>query len=277
MNEKLDEAYVDLLKAFDSNIQIGELDINHPHTELDATLRCCGEVEVGEGVYVCSECGKVLQVGVVENDYTPAFSKSYRHEFQKPLGSDEHWYTERRRHYHPKTHFKQHLNCYLGARKRHIPKPILNSLAKIIDLEDRQAFIQVRQWLKEKGKISYYKDTFTILYQLGAPVPIFTRTNEVLDEFNYWYNNFKTQGRFGGYNTPSMQMLLTIFLRRNGHEPYYAIPELKSKKLRERVYMIDEEVRSVVELRQALYDVKPVNQTFTKRAPVSQTPSSSQP
>ncbi len=266
MTDKLDSVYAELLNEF--NIKINEKEIQDPAEEsinLDATLRCCGEITVSQGGYVCTSCGKVLQQGVIESDYHCGYAKIYRHESQKPLGGDEHWYTERKRRYHPKTHFKQHLNCYLGARNRKIPGTILNALKKKICVTDPEAFNQVRCWLKAHHKFSYYKDTFTILYRLGAPIPTFTKVTEIMDDFSIWYNNFTGSHRFGGHNTPSMQMLLMIFLKRHGHEPFYNIPELKSKKLRDRVYEIDKQVYSGLEDRMALYDVQPLTR---KGAPV---------
>jgi hypothetical protein len=225
------------------NLPVDECDIT-PDTEidLDCTLKCCGEIVQIRGFHTCSSCGLVKQTGVIEEDYVVQTTRQYRHENQKPLGGDEHWHTERRRYYHPLTHFRQHLNCYLGGRSRVIPEKIITELKVQIDPLDKKAYIKVREWLKKNKLNMYYKDIFTILYKLGSPIPKFNDYHSICQDFKHWYFNFDKKSRYGGHNTPSMLMLLVMFLNRYNHKPYYELPVLKSTKLRSRVEQINQEI-----------------------------------
>ena len=89
------------------------------------------------------------------------------------------------------------------------------------------------------------KDIYSILYQLGAKIPQFKYPDDLIQEFKIWHHHFIKRNRFGGHNTPSMLMLLHIFLHRMKHEPYYNVQFLKSKKLHKRVVDIDETISGI--------------------------------
>ncbi len=204
-------------------------------------LTCCGPIETRSGSMVCVDCGKVLQDKVMALDYEPTFSHQYRHQDSKALGGNEHWYTEKKRFYQPLTHFRQHLNSYLGKRQRVIPEWLLDTLKVKIDIKQKDAYIKVKQHLKDYGKACYYKDIYSILYQLGATEPKFIYPDDIEQEFKIWYHHYKEE-KLGGHNTPSMMMLLHLFLKRMNHTPYYDVTFLKSKKLRTRIFDIDSEI-----------------------------------
>lgn len=233
-----DRVYLQLLKDYGLDVDVPAA----PPISRDCTLRCCGPVEQNTGMWSCIKCGKVIQGNVISIDYEPIYEKQYRHQDNKALGGGEHWYTEKKRYYQPLTHFRQHMNSYLGKRNRLIPEWLKSTLLKTVDVHNKDAYIKVKQRLKDYGQAYYYKDIYSILYQLGGTLPHFIYPDDLEQEFKIWYNHFKAEGKFGGHNTPSMLMLLHLFLRRMNHTPFYDVPFLKSKKLRSRVVSIDKKI-----------------------------------
>ena len=219
-----------------------DVDIPSPQTKQKSyVLECCGPVEEHSGMMSCINCGKVLQDKVLAKEFEPCFSFAYRHKDKSALGADEHSFLERKRYYKPLTHFRQHMNSYLGKRHRVIPEWLLNSL-RHIDISKPDAYIVIKKQLKEFRQACYYKDIYSILYQLGAPIPNFKHVDVLEQEFKSWHYQFVKFNKFGKHNTPTLLMLLHIFFERLNHKPFYTVPYLKSIKLRHRVFEIDKHI-----------------------------------
>lgn len=252
----MNHVYASLLA--DMNIHVTDIE-RRPELVLPSLIsRCCDVISESEGYESCQGCGRVFNATVFETPPEYAYTQSYRHENQKPLGSAEHWYQERRRFYKPLTHFRQHLRSYLGARMVKFDRKFLRNF-RGISVSDPRAYQQVKDLLRKIKKPGLYKDIFTILYRLGAPMPKFTAINEICDRFKNWYYIFSTRKlRYGGHNTPSMHMLLDLFLKQFGQPPFFVIPYLKSDKLRQKILTIFDDVNSELP---AIY---------LRRSPVSQ-------
>lgn len=241
----MNRVYAELLQGLD--IHVPEECLEKEKVKLEPPIHGCNApVYVRNGYAVCDACGLVLANEMI--DIQPSqykHSKQYRHEGEKWLGADEDSYVARRRFYKPITHFRQHLRSYLYARDIKIPVSVLQELRQVIDVNDRNAYTQVKKELKRLKQPKLYKDIFDIIYMLGGRKPQITpeQVDLMCNYFARWWYQYNVLERFGAHNTPSMFMLLDIILKEFGHEPYYFIPKLKNGKLRDRVYEIYEKVK----------------------------------
>lgn len=245
MNKVL-PVYAELLQS-ELDICVAQDDIKIESVAMPEAHACeAPTIETREGYEVCEACGLVLKVDMIERE-PPQYRtrRQYRHEGSAWLGGDEDSYMPRKRFYKPLTHFRQHLRSYLFARNVDLPAKIMRRLRTRVNVDERDAYCQVKAELKRMGAQRYYKDVFTIVYALGGRKPQVSpeQVDSMCNYFRRWYYNFNRLERFGKHNTPSIYMLMEIILREFGHEPYYYIPSLKSEKLRARVLQIYDEVK----------------------------------
>lgn len=209
--------------------------------------KCCGDIIVDskEGMFLCSKCGKVLDTYMYEG------CGFLNNQFVKDMAP------QKKRHYHSGIHFQTHLKRYLGQTPGKIPESLIKSLNHV-DVFDRNAYFTVREYLKKRKLSKYYKHIFRIIYELGGIKPELTGAQ--IDEISlhykvmqtYFYDNSgcfmgqnsygylvkyrKSLGKFDRKSMPSLSMLLDFMLKGVGHEPYYHLPYLKDKELRDRVH-----------------------------------------
>lgn len=210
-------------------------------------ISCCGPVELNpkEGMYVCWSCGLVKHMGYIVNEEEPVHCDA-----QTPYGSGSTYVYKKYRPYKPLTHFREHLRRYLGQRFLYIPETLLDDLRGKFDPLDRDAYMKVKKLMKQLGNKKYeieswdkemrrkvtkhykaqkfYKDIFTIIYNLGGIQPKFHLVNSILESYmklQYEFEHHKS----GRHNMPSHFMILDILLKEHGHSPYYYIPHLKDQ------------------------------------------------
>lgn len=208
---------------------------------------CCGEVRINEkdGEHVCYKCGLVVQgyliegMGETSNDFIRDFNP------------------RKRRHYHPYIHFNTHLKRYLGDVDLQIEDKYLNEMKSCINVRSPNAYEDVRKYLKKQKLSDNYKAIYRIIYDLGGNKPVLTSVqyegikNDFMNLQTFFLNNSgkycaissggmvvkqrESLGKFNRKSIPCLSMLLDILLRKNGHVPFYNIPQLKDADLRQRV------------------------------------------
>lgn len=208
---------------------------------------CCGEIRINEkdGELVCYGCGKVVQSYLIEG--MGETSSDYIKDFNP----------RKRRHYHPYIHFHTHLKRYLGDVDLKIKEHHLENIQATIDVHDRNAYAHIRSYLKKNKLSDCYKAIFRIIHQLGGKKPELSSVQyeNIKHDFihlqTYFLSNSgkycalnsggmvvkqrESMGKFNRKSIPCLSMLLDILLRKNGHQPYYHIPQLKDFDLRQRV------------------------------------------
>jgi hypothetical protein len=91
----------------------------------------------------------------------------------------------------------------------------------------------------------FYKDIFTIVYELGGRRPDFNNMQQLYQKYKdltYYFTRKKIQ--LARHNMPCNYMLLDILLRECNHTPYYNLPYLKNINLRDTVIHIFNELRN---------------------------------
>lgn len=200
---------------------------------------CCGEEVVWphHGYRVCYVCGKVAD-GVILEQPQSAFDKNNNMSSYRSAKNtvSQGWEMRYKRKYRSYTHFRDHLYRYAGSRTRcdlELAKDLMH-----VDMNDWNAYLEVKKVLKKKKLSKRYRDIFTIIYQLGGEKP--KLSSQLIQQCNNDYRALETyfnenKEYFGRKSMPSVYMLLDIILRKNGHEPKYFIPQVKDKKLNKRV------------------------------------------
>lgn len=72
----------------------------------------------------------------------------------------------KRRYYQSRIHFSTHLKNYLGlgVSSDAIDSKLINDIAKEVDLTDKNAYFEVREYLKKRKLSKHYKNIFHIIY-----------------------------------------------------------------------------------------------------------------
>jgi hypothetical protein len=232
-------------------------------------ITCCGPIELNEveGHYSCIECGLIKDGYYIVNEEEPQ-----RYTAGMPVGSRSSYTYSKYRPYKPLTHFREHLRRYAGQRFVTFPKDLINDLKTVIDPLDRKAFSKVKHYLKKfSGKrytvkyydkemrvwrekqckpTKFYKDIFSIIYELGGLQPNVKNINEMFAMYSavcFQFKHLKGQGATNRRNMPSHYMLLDLLLKEYGNEPYYEIPYLKDEELRNSVLKIFNVLRNNVQ------------------------------
>jgi hypothetical protein len=145
----------------------------------------------------------------------------------------------------------------MGSSPGNIPATVYKILEGL-DFQDRDAYYLVRDRLKRCKMSKYYKHIFRLIHEMGGRRPELTghQLQLINMHFNimqsYFYENSgcfmghnsfgnivkyrESEGKFQRKSMPSISMLLDFLLKGVGHVPYYRLPYLKDKQLRERVY-----------------------------------------
>lgn len=225
-------------------------------------LKCCGPIELNEkeGNYACIKCGLVKDMYYIVNEEEPC---KYNH--GEPVGMHTSYSYNKYREYKPLTHFREHLRRYAGQRFAVFPAELIKDVKDYVDPLSPDAFHQVKHQLKQLGQKKYnvkvydkqmrrwdmkqykpqkfYKDIFSLIYELGGIQPNLHTIdlNAMFSMYKaicYQFRQMKIKNSVSRKNMPSHYMLLDLMLRQYGHTPYYNIPELKDKDLRNSVLTI---------------------------------------
>jgi hypothetical protein len=184
-----------------------------------------------------------------------------------PWGMKSSYTYKKRRFYNPLTHFKEHLRRYLGARFTLIPQELMADLRTMnLNVQHPEAYNTVKTALKSlrhkqyqtsrmnhhtkftehrvHRSTNFYKDIFTIIYELGGQKPDFNNMQQLYQKYKdltYYFTRKKIQ--LARHNMPCNYMLLDILLRECDHTPHYNLPYLKNINLRDTVIHIFHQLR----------------------------------
>lgn len=199
---------------------------------------CCDDPMIrhgprGENAY-CMNCGLCVENRFLELDYIRMKTSVF---FTK------------KRFYAPVTHFKEHLRRYMGARFTGIPEHIVEG-TKCVNVENPDAYFEMKKRLKELKYPKLYKEIFTLIYMHGGHRPMIGNDmyQKCVYDFNIIMKKFLgIRGDYKRHSMPCNYMLLDMLLKTNGHDTYYRFPHLKNDKCRERVLEIYSDLKSKVE------------------------------
>lgn len=186
-----------------------------------SSKKCCEDMVViehcrGENSY-CMNCGLVLRDKVLRADMNYMYTSST---------------IIKKRFYSPLTHFKEHLRRYMGSRFTTIPLEVLESI-RGVDTKSENAYFLIKACLKKMKYSKFYKEIFMLIYMNGGCKVEVTNEqyNACISDFKIILHYFKKyKSLWNRHSLPSNYMLMKLLLEKNGHIPYYTLPELKIEK-----------------------------------------------
>lgn len=219
-----------------------ELVTKQPQIEIPIikqVVECCGEelTYESQGFLTCWHCGLVKDIAELkyyQKNSTAPTGVSY---FSSRNNDNPGMTFYRKRFYKSATHFRDHLNRYMGRGDLARDDPIMDHF-KDLDTGDRMLFFVVKKRLKKLKLQNLYKSIFSIIYMSGGQLPNVTNQtfHNCLVQYgaleHYFHQN---KDLFGRKSMPSVYMLMDLILRRNGHEPFYVVQQLKDTQLRQKV------------------------------------------
>lgn len=201
---------------------------------LRVSTQCCPVEEyyessfiVSEGYQVCSVCGKVGE-RILDDEPGPEGM------FTATTGINPGYNFSVYRAYKPMNHFREHLRRYMGSRSTSMNLELLK-----INIKNRRAYFYIKKQLKKLKMRREYKNIWSILYKLGGEMPaidniLFHRILNCFGEFMSKYPLHQGERK----SVPSHDMLLSAILQKLGYKPYYYLPLIQSRSIRDNVFYI---------------------------------------
>lgn len=187
------------------------------------TPLCCGAVmEDVHGYATCYTCGHAVYDPV--RLWYPTYSRA-------GLRNNDGCEFKRKRFYKKQFHFRTHLNRFTDTTPM-IEYPWMASIRKM-DINDRDLYDKVRDFLRLNGLQKHYSNIFRIIYHCGGVRPKNMPSHRIKQSIDFFVHYFLTRYDFqktSMHCTPSMlQKIIEL------HCPvYYNLHRLKCEILRER-------------------------------------------
>jgi hypothetical protein len=223
--------------------EAGLLDIPEPTLQACKFIpkQCCsGEIFINDQAFtVCWSCGKVIADAVKQFIfYAPTMDTDctyyngggrHRHNTGVQLPA-------KKRYYQSKIHFTTHLKRYLNQSTSpdDVPGELVDNVKAIVDVNDRNAYSDVRECLKRWKLGRHYKDIFHIIYRAGGKQPELQadqlqRLDRSINSIQTYFYTKRTN--LGKKSMPCVPWLLEQLLIQCGHQPYYYLHTLKAAAL----------------------------------------------
>jgi hypothetical protein len=201
---------------------------------------CCkGDTFVNSDAFtVCMDCGRVIPDAIKQFMFYMGgdASEGCSYYSRNPKNNTGVQMPTKRRFYQSKIHFMTHLKRYLGLVTAHdgVSQEIIDEVTNTIDVKDKLAYFEVRDFLKRKKLGCHYKDIFSIIYRCGGVMPnldgeqMRTLERHINSIQSFFYAN---RQRWGKKSMPCVPWILERLLIRCGHEPHYCLHMLKAASL----------------------------------------------
>lgn len=182
---------------------------------------CCDQPLVySNGYYVCFECSLAKDYNhfVLEYDDLNDTIDEYT---GKREGKG---YTiSKKRYYQKSYHFNNTFKNYVNPSLNQTSEKVLKKLAEQVDMQDRMAYLEIRECLRKWKLGRLYKEIFGIIYRCGGVKPTIKNYDKIFQEIknieNYMRDISRRENR--KKSMPSTQMLLYKVLQMHDCEPYY--------------------------------------------------------
>lgn len=200
------------------------------YVDLQISTQCCPvpgyetSLVMHDGHYTCDVCGSVKEK-YLDDTY------NQQGMFTATTGLNPGFSYNLLRYYKPLNHFREHLRRFLGSRSTQMDLSLL-----VIDVSNHNAFYLIKKQLKQLKLRKEYKNIWSILYKLGGKKPemdnkMFYAVIHYFGRFIVKYPHVKGNRK----SVPSHDMLLTAIFEKVGFEPFYLLPTVQSKKIRENI------------------------------------------
>ena len=192
--------------------------------------RCCGdEMEYSHGYLCCYTCARAIRHQKYEWYPTPNNGGKRVNEGYSFV---------KKRPYKKQQYFMNHFKRYYGTEEPVPDDEWVTELCSSIDMNHRDAYFHVREFLRKRKLSRYYKSIFSMIYQFGGVRPRltseqFTRVPVEINSICHYFWDTREDRR--GSSMKCVPMLLEKILLQVGHVPYYRLHELKDEELREQV------------------------------------------
>jgi hypothetical protein len=206
------------------------------YTDLTISNQCCPvpgyetSLVLRDGHFTCDICGKVKEKYLDDQYHQEGM-------YTATTGFNPGFSYGIFRYYKPLNHFREHLRRFLGSRPTQMDLSLLH-----IDIHNPKAFFLIKKQLKQLKMRKEYKNIWSILYKLGGKIP--SMDNELFHKVIHYFGRFIVkypEVKGVRKSVPSHDMLLSAIFEKLGFKPYYLLPIVQSRKIRDNIHNIIKE------------------------------------